>query len=418
MLLDKMGSKSKQNRKTNKKKAVSSVHPYVEAVQSKLSLTQEDYNKLEEYENKRELTTEELTQKQKLKTTIEAYEDLLLDYNTSSSTKAKLRSYQDREAHEARQRNEAQILELLNLFYLVRVGSLGTFDPIDFPNKESLLRAAMDACDQMVGASIYCKVYHSSQVRLRKKEHIIATLKKLETGSNELIMEGISFKQIKEFMQHIWDYATCVQEEENEKDDVDDNKHEEDVLEQPKEDEEEGEEERKTKNNKEDTVVERQQKDEHQEGENTSSTNGKEETILEESTEEGKDHQTEEKEEEGWGEPPAAQKDTWTQQEQEDDKPSSSWDQVDTVVTQDAQQDWNPPTQDYADANDNWRRRDSTDNYNKRGRGNSNGRSRGTRARGRGRGSSRGHGSTLSRGSSRGRGRGRGGRDEMMTDTI
>ncbi|KAI8331118.1 hypothetical protein BD560DRAFT_441321, partial [Blakeslea trispora] len=213
-----MRPKSKPNRKMHKKKIVSSVHPYVESVQSKLSTTQEHYNKLEEYENTRQLTTEELAEKQKLKTTMEAYEDLLLDYN-ATSTKAKLRSYQDREAHEVRHRNEAQILELLNLFYLVRVGSLGTFDPIDFPNKESLLRAAMDACDQMLGASIYCKVHRSFQVRLRKKDHITATLKKLETGSNELIMEGISFKQIKDFMQHIWDYATCVHEEGEDADD-------------------------------------------------------------------------------------------------------------------------------------------------------------------------------------------------------
>ncbi|KAI8073524.1 uncharacterized protein B0P05DRAFT_548938 [Gilbertella persicaria] len=392
-MLNKMVNKSKTNKRTQRKKTANTVHPHIDILQTKLQKTQEEYNKLEEDENTRELTTEEISLKQKLKTTLETYEALLSDY-TSPSTKAKTRSFQDRETHESRHKSEIQILELLQLFYMVRLGQLGSFQYVDYPVTEELVRAVFDVCDQMVGASIYCKIDKSSQVRQQKRDHVFSTLRKLELGAEESVLGDVSYKQIKDFMQHIWDHAFYAQHQ------VTTEPQQKEIQVEQSQEEEEQPTEQSTEQSTEQPQVEKKQSTEQHQNEKKQSTEQptdekkQPQDGKEQSTEQSQDENTKDQEE-GWGEPPILdqREDAW--KEKDESHQDAGWKQVSSI------HEWH--TVDESDMNDDWRRRDSTDKR----RNNMRGRGHPTRARGRGRGSNRGHGTILSRGRGRGRGRGR-----------
>lgn len=114
----------------------------------------------------------------------------------------KLRSYNDSTFSK---KNEAQTLFLLQFFYIVRLGQLGLFDLIDIESPKAMLCAIIDVCDQLVGASVYHATDPSLHVKTQKRKQVFDILKKLDTSSEDVIVENISYKDIKGLIQNIWD---------------------------------------------------------------------------------------------------------------------------------------------------------------------------------------------------------------------
>lgn len=121
---------------------------------------------------------------------------------------SKVRSFQDMES---RNKEEQQTLFLLQFFYLVRLGQLGLFEYIDTASSSSL-KAMTDVCDQLVGAAVYCAV--DPKLKTQKRSHVFSTLKKLEVGSDDEICDKVTFKDLKELMQHIWDHTVTETKDE------------------------------------------------------------------------------------------------------------------------------------------------------------------------------------------------------------
>lgn len=116
---------------------------------------------------------------------------------------SKLRSYQG--AYNTR-KNEAQILFLLQFFYIVRLGQLGLFDVIGIEaSPKTMLNAITDVCDQLIGASVYHATDPSPTIKMQKRKQVADILKKLDTNSEDVILENVTFKDIKNLIQHIWD---------------------------------------------------------------------------------------------------------------------------------------------------------------------------------------------------------------------
>lgn len=114
---------------------------------------------------------------------------------------SKVRSFQD---FESRSRDEQQVLFLLQFFYFIRLGQLGLFDYVQCKAPAATLKAMTDVCDQLVGASVYCAMDPKS----RKRGQLFGTLKKLEVGSDDEICDKVTFKDLKELMQHVWSNTT------------------------------------------------------------------------------------------------------------------------------------------------------------------------------------------------------------------
>jgi hypothetical protein len=114
----------------------------------------------------------------------------------------KLRSFNDSALSK---KNETQTLFLLQFFYIVRLGQLGLFDLINMESPKAMLNAVIDVCDQLIGASVYHATDPSPHVKTQKRKQVFDILKKLDTSSEDVIMENISYKDIKDLIQNIWD---------------------------------------------------------------------------------------------------------------------------------------------------------------------------------------------------------------------
>ncbi|KAL9544028.1 hypothetical protein PS6_008964 [Mucor atramentarius] len=196
--------KSKNNRKSNNKKKpnTNTMHPHIELIQTEISALQEEIKRLDGIQEERELETAEQHEKDIVTACLEKYQATLAKLNDASMS-SKLRSYQD--AYNSK-KNEAQILFLLQFFYIVRLGQLGLFDVIEMEAcPKAILRAVTDLCDQLIGASVYHATELSPITKTQKRKQVADILKKLETNSEDVILENISFKDIKDLIQHIWD---------------------------------------------------------------------------------------------------------------------------------------------------------------------------------------------------------------------
>ncbi|KAG2231361.1 hypothetical protein INT48_007486 [Thamnidium elegans] len=198
--MTKSTSKTKTSKKYQKKRSNNTVHPYIECVQQEINGLQEELTLLE---SKQELTTEEETQLAITRACLERYQGTLakLTEQTMSSKVQQLNSITE---NEIRQREETQMFSFLQVLYLMRLGQLGLYNCIE---QAPSLQSVGNLCDQIIGAAVYYAKDPSSQVKEQKRHKIRDLLKKLEHGSNDLIEESdtTTFKQIKEFLQHIWD---------------------------------------------------------------------------------------------------------------------------------------------------------------------------------------------------------------------
>ncbi|KAI7902981.1 uncharacterized protein BX663DRAFT_542992 [Cokeromyces recurvatus] len=215
-------------KKSNKKRHhPMSIHPYLECIQNEIKNLQDELNNLEEQQKTRELSLEEQSNKQIAKACLERYK-LTLTKFTDSSMKSRVTSYTDTREKDFKQNNEQQILSLLQFFYFVRLGQLGLFEMMvnhvtalkkdsSSPTHDDYLKAITDLCDQLVGASVYLKTDPSAHIRTTKRQQVFSLLKKLDLGLDELIpdQEKITFKDIKNLIQHVWD-NTVPEEDVNE----------------------------------------------------------------------------------------------------------------------------------------------------------------------------------------------------------
>jgi hypothetical protein len=121
----------------------------------------------------------------------------------------KLRSHQDITARDTREKDELLILSLLQLFYMMRLGQLGLFDYIQPPAaiSKNISKAINEICDQMVGASVYYATNKSPRARSENKTRALQLLRQFDRGAEDLITEEASFKDVKQFIQHIWEHT-------------------------------------------------------------------------------------------------------------------------------------------------------------------------------------------------------------------
>lgn len=133
----------------------------------------------------------------------------------------KVRSHQDIVSRDTREKDELLILSLLQLFYMMRLGQLGLFDFVQSPvaSPKNISVAINDICDQMVGAAVYYATDKSEKNKSEKKLKALQLLKLFDRGAEDLITEDVSFKDLKQFIQHVWDHTVdetqLVKEEDN-----------------------------------------------------------------------------------------------------------------------------------------------------------------------------------------------------------
>ncbi|OAD05331.1 hypothetical protein MUCCIDRAFT_109191 [Mucor lusitanicus CBS 277.49] len=178
------------------------LHPHIELIQAEISALTEEIEHLEALQKERDLDTTEQHQKDIATACLEKYQATLAKLNDRNMVN-KVNAYQ--ESHNTK-KNEAQILFLLQFFYIVRLGQLGLFDVIQMKaSPKDMLNAITDVCDQLIGASVYHATEPSTSIKSQKRRQVADILKKLDTSSEEVILEDISFKDIKDLIQHIWD---------------------------------------------------------------------------------------------------------------------------------------------------------------------------------------------------------------------
>ncbi|KAI9248713.1 hypothetical protein EDC94DRAFT_624732 [Helicostylum pulchrum] len=192
--------KAKSSKKHSKKKSSNTVHPYIECVQKEINSLQEELTLLE---SKQELTTDEETQLAITRACLERYQNTLVKL-TEQTMSSKVQQLNSITENEIKQREETQMFLFLQVLYLMRLGQLGLYNCIE---QAPSLQSVSGLCDQIIGAAVYYAKDPSTQVKEQKRHKIRELLKKLEHGSNDLIEESdtTTFKQIKEFLQHIWD---------------------------------------------------------------------------------------------------------------------------------------------------------------------------------------------------------------------
>ncbi|GAN08888.1 hypothetical protein MAM1_0229c08407 [Mucor ambiguus] len=196
--------KSKSSRKSSNKKKTNNnmIHPHIKLIQAEISALTEEIEDIEALKKERELDATEQHQKSIATACLEKYQATLAKLNDAPMV-SKVRTYQD--AYNTK-KNEAQVLFLLQFFYIVRLGQLGLFDVIEMEaSPKIMLNAITDICDQLIGASVYHATEPSPTVKTQKRRQIADILKKLDTNSEDVILENISFKDIKDLIQHIWD---------------------------------------------------------------------------------------------------------------------------------------------------------------------------------------------------------------------
>lgn len=178
------------------------IHPHIELIQAEISVFTEEIEHLEAMQKERDLDIAEQHQKDIATACLEKYQATLAKLNDKNMV-SKVNSYQD---VYNRKKNEAQILFLLQFFYIVRLGQLGLFDVIEMeaPPK-TMLNAITDVCDQLIGASVYHATEPSTTIKSQKRKQVADILKKLDTNSEDIILEDISYKDIKDLIQHVWD---------------------------------------------------------------------------------------------------------------------------------------------------------------------------------------------------------------------
>ncbi|KAK4519660.1 uncharacterized protein ATC70_009897 [Mucor velutinosus] len=196
--------KSKSSRKPNNKKKTNNnmIHPHIELIQAEICTLAEEIEHIEAIQKERELDAAEQLQKDIATACLQKYQATLAKLNDPPMV-SKVRSYQD--AYNTK-KNEAQILFLLQFFYIVRLGQLGLFDVIEMEaSPKTMLNAITDVCDRLIGASVYYATEPSSAIKTQKRKQVADILKKFDTSSEDVIFENISFKDIKDLIQHIWD---------------------------------------------------------------------------------------------------------------------------------------------------------------------------------------------------------------------
>ncbi|GAA5808688.1 hypothetical protein MFLAVUS_002082 [Mucor flavus] len=192
--------KAKSSKKHPKKKSSNTVHPYIECVQKEINSLQEELTLLE---SKPELTTDEETQLAITRACLERYQNTLVKLTEQTMT-SKVQQLNSITENEIKQKEETRMFLFLQVLYLMRLGQLGLYD---FIEQAPSLQSVSDLCDQIIGAAVYYAKDPSTQVKEQKRHQIRGLLRKLEYGSNDLIEESntTTFKQIKNFLQRIWD---------------------------------------------------------------------------------------------------------------------------------------------------------------------------------------------------------------------
>ncbi|KAL9560060.1 hypothetical protein MBANPS3_000125 [Mucor bainieri] len=196
--------KSKSSRKSSNRKKTSNnmTHPHIELIQVEISALTEEIGHIEAIQRERELDVAEQRQKDIATACLEKYQATLVKLNDAPMA-SKLRLYQD--VYNTK-KNEAQILFLLQFFYIVRLGQLGLFNVIEMEaSPATMLNAITDVCDQLIGAAVYHATESSPITKTQKARQVADILKKLDTNSEDVILDNISFKDIKDLIQHIWD---------------------------------------------------------------------------------------------------------------------------------------------------------------------------------------------------------------------
>ncbi|KAI8646637.1 hypothetical protein BD408DRAFT_440013 [Parasitella parasitica] len=184
-----------------KKQSISTIHPYIELIQGEINILASEIETIDKIQKERELTSTEQAQKDIVTACLEKYQATLTKLN-DSPMQSKLRSYNDITISK---KNETQTLFILQFFYIVRLGQLGLFDLIEIESPKSMLDAITDICDQLIGASVYHATDPSPSTKSQKRKQVFDILKKLETNSEDIILGNITFKDIKNLIQHVWD---------------------------------------------------------------------------------------------------------------------------------------------------------------------------------------------------------------------
>ncbi|CEP17584.1 hypothetical protein [Parasitella parasitica] len=163
--------KSRSSKKPlgKKKQNTSTVHPHIELIQGEINTFAEEIESFDSIQKERELTSAEQAQKDIAIACLEKYQSML-----------------------------AKLVSLIK-------GQLGLFHLIEMESPKTMLDAITDICDQLIGASVYHATDPSPSIKSQKRKQVFDILKKLETSSEDVIMGNITFKDIKNLIQHVWD---------------------------------------------------------------------------------------------------------------------------------------------------------------------------------------------------------------------
>lgn len=122
----------------------------------------------------------------------------------------KVHSYTSIATNVVNEIRQKETISFLQLMYLMRLGQLGLYDCID---QAPSLDIVASLCDQIIGAAVYYAKESSHQIKDQKRLKIQELLRKWDQASNDTIddaVDGTTFKQLRDFLQHIWDNSKDV----------------------------------------------------------------------------------------------------------------------------------------------------------------------------------------------------------------
>ncbi|KAI7889403.1 uncharacterized protein EV154DRAFT_514587 [Mucor mucedo] len=207
-------SKQKMAKKQSKKKQ-NTVHPYLECIQGEIASLQEEIHAIEELKNTRDLTDEEQLDLTIKKACLERYQATLTQL-TGQSMINKANAHTTVATNIALENRQRETMSFLQLMYLMRLGQLGLYDCID---QAPSLDTVANLCDQIIGAAVYYAKESSPQIKDQKRLKVHELLRKWDQASNDVIDDtvddGTTFKQLRDFLQHIWDNSREIKNTSN-----------------------------------------------------------------------------------------------------------------------------------------------------------------------------------------------------------
>lgn len=127
----------------------------------------------------------------------------------------KVNVYTSVAATTALENRQRETISFLQLMYLMRLGQLGLYNCID---QAPSLDIVANLCDQIIGAAVYYAKESSPHIKDKKRIKVHELLRKWDQASNDVIddtVDGTTFKQLRDFLQHIWDNSREIKNTSN-----------------------------------------------------------------------------------------------------------------------------------------------------------------------------------------------------------